>query len=82
MRGMERTAPQSARDPAGGSKPSRAAGALKSVAWLLLVLAILQRYVIRLGDSPRDVDVAAAGLLLVALAARVIAWRTGRPPAG
>jgi hypothetical protein len=44
----------------------------------VLVLAILQRYVIRMGESPRDVDVATAGLLLLALAARVVAWRFGK----
>lgn len=48
------------------------------MAWLLLVSAILQRYVVRLGDSPRDIDVTAAGILLMAAAARLMAWRLSK----
>ncbi len=59
-------------------RPGPAASALKAIAWLLLVSAILQRYVVRLGDSPRDVDVTAAGILLLAAAARLMAWRLSK----
>ena len=79
---MSATTEPEAQHPASHGSPHRpgfAERVLKAIAWLLLVLAILQRYVVRLGDSPRDVDVTAAGLLLLALAARLIAWRLSKP---
>jgi hypothetical protein len=47
---------------------------MKNIAWLLLVLAILERYVLKLGRSPSHVTVITVGLLLLALALRMAAW--------
>lgn len=49
--------------------------AIRNLAWLLLAAAILQRYVLKLGESPKDVTLITVGLLFLALAARVVAWR-------
>jgi hypothetical protein len=48
--------------------------ALKNMAWLLLVLAILERYVLKLGSSATQVTVVTVVLLLLALTLRVAAW--------
>lgn len=53
----------------------RYATALRNLAWLLLLGAILQRYVFKVGSAPRDVTVITVGLLIVALVLRIAAWR-------
>ena len=51
---------------------------LRASAWLVLVLALAQRFVLRIGSSQRSVYLATVVLLLVALALRIVAWRINK----
>jgi ABC-type siderophore export system fused ATPase/permease subunit len=51
---------------------------LRASAWLVLVLALAQRFVLRIGSSERSVYLSTVVLLLVAVALRIAAWRISK----
>ncbi len=66
---------------ADGNQPrplARTSTILRALAWLVLVLALAQRFVLQLGSSERSVYLATVVLLLAAVALRIAAWRTGK----
>jgi hypothetical protein len=64
-----------------GNQPpptARLSTILRAWAWLVLVLALAQRFVLRVGSSERSVYLSTVILLLVAVALRIVAWRISK----
>ncbi len=65
-------------DPSQLSPMARLGTVLRASAWLVLVLALAQRFVLRIGSSERSVYLSTVVLLLVAVALRIAAWRISK----
>ena len=64
-----------------GNQPppkARLSTVLRASAWLALVIALAQRFVLRVGSSERSVYLSTIVLLLVAVALRLAAWRSSK----